>query len=74
MERGEALPCSGQLASGMAPVGPTQCKARWRAVFASVDKQHETLISNNPDATEEMNLIRTRLVKIGPLIQISLRK
>jgi hypothetical protein len=57
----EALRCSGQLASGMAPVGPIQCETRWRAVFASFDKQYETLIAKNPDATKERNLIRTVL-------------
>jgi hypothetical protein len=55
----------------MAPVGPTQCEAQWRAVLASFDKQHATLISNNPDAAEEINLIWTGLVKIGQLIQAS---
>jgi hypothetical protein len=40
-------------------------------VLASFDKQHETLITNNPDATEEINLVRTELVKIGQLIQTS---
>jgi hypothetical protein len=33
----EALPCSRQLALGMAPVGPTQCETRWKAVLASFD-------------------------------------
>jgi hypothetical protein len=55
----------------MAPVGPTQCQTRWRAVLASFDKQYETLIANNPDATEEINLIRTGLKKIGQLLQTS---
>jgi hypothetical protein len=55
----------------MAPEGPTQCETRWRAVLASFDKQYETLIANNPDATKEINLIRTRLIKIGQLIQTS---
>jgi hypothetical protein len=40
-------------------------------VLASFDKQHETLIANNPDATEERNYVRTELVKIGQLIQTS---
>jgi hypothetical protein len=35
------------------------------------DKQYETLIANNPDATEEINLIRTGLIQIGQLIQTS---
>jgi hypothetical protein len=35
------------------------------------DKQHEILITNNPDATEEINFLRTELVKIGQLIQTS---
>jgi hypothetical protein len=52
-------------------VGPTQCETRWRLVLASFDKQHETLITNNPDATEEINFVRTELVKIGQLIQTS---
>jgi hypothetical protein len=67
-ELGEALPCSGELALGMAPVGSTQCETRWRAVLASFDKQYETLIAKNPDATKEINLIRTGLIKIGQLI------
>jgi hypothetical protein len=50
-ELSEALPCSGQLALGMAPVGPTQCETRWRAVLASFDKQYDTLIAKNSDAT-----------------------
>jgi hypothetical protein len=41
------------------------------AVLPSFDKQHETLIGNNPDAAEEINLIRTGLVKMGQLIQTS---
>jgi hypothetical protein len=53
----------------MALVRPTQCEARWRAVLASFDKQYETLIANNPDTTEEINLIQTGLIKIGELIQ-----
>jgi hypothetical protein len=57
-EVSEALPCSGQLGLGMLPVGPTQCETRWRAVLASFEKQYETLIANNPDATEEIKLIR----------------
>jgi hypothetical protein len=52
-------------------VVPTQCETRWRLVLASFDKQHETLITNNPDATEEINLVRTELVKIGQLLQTS---
>jgi hypothetical protein len=35
-ELSEALPCSGQLALGMAPMGPTQSETRWRAVLASL--------------------------------------
>jgi hypothetical protein len=35
------------------------------------DKQHEYLIANRPDATQEINLVRTGLVKIGQLIQTS---
>jgi hypothetical protein len=70
-ELSEALPCFGQPALGMAPVGPTQCKTRWRAVLASFDKQYETLRANNPGATKEINLIRTGLIKIGQLIQTS---
>jgi hypothetical protein len=53
----------------MAPVRPTQCKTRWREVFASFNKQHETLIANNPDAPEEINLIRTGLGKVGSLFR-----
>jgi hypothetical protein len=64
-EVSEALPCSGEPALGMALVGSTQCETRWRAVLASFDKQHETLIANDPDATEEINLIRRGLVKLG---------
>jgi hypothetical protein len=41
------------------------------AVPASFDKQHEALIANNPEATEEINLIRTGLIEIGQLIQTS---
>jgi hypothetical protein len=67
----EALPCSGQPALGMAPAGPTQCETRWRAVLASFDKQYETLVANNPDATKEINLIRTGILKIGQLIKNS---
>jgi hypothetical protein len=40
-------------------------------VLASFDKQHETLIANNRKATQEINLVRTGLVKIGQLIQTS---
>jgi hypothetical protein len=40
-------------------------------VLASFDKQHETLITNNPDATEEINLVRTEPIKIGQFIQTS---
>jgi hypothetical protein len=72
-ELSEALPCSRQLALGT-PVGPTQFETRWRAVLASFDKQHVTLIANNPDATEEINLFRTGLVKVGELIQTSPQK
>jgi hypothetical protein len=55
----------------MGPVEPTQCETRWTAVLASFDIQYEALIVNNPDATEEINLIRTGLIKIGQLIQTS---
>jgi hypothetical protein len=55
----------------MGPVGPTQNETRWRAVLASFDKQYETVIAKNPDATKEINLIRTGLIKIGQLIQTS---
>jgi hypothetical protein len=61
----EALPYSGQHALVMALVGPTQCEAQWHSVLASFDKQHKTLIANNPDATQERNLVLTLLVKIG---------
>jgi hypothetical protein len=40
-------------------------------VLASFDKQHETLIANNPNATEEISFVQTELVKIGQLIQTS---
>jgi hypothetical protein len=70
-ELSEALLCCGQLALGLAPVGPTQCETRWRAVLASFDKQYETLIAKNPDATKEINLIQTGLIKIGQLIHTS---
>jgi hypothetical protein len=53
----------------MAPVEPTQCETRWRAVLASSDKQYKTLIAINPDATKEINFIRTGLLKIGQLLQ-----
>jgi hypothetical protein len=53
-ELSEALPCSGHLALGMAPVGPTQCETRWKTVLSSFDKQHETLIANNREATEDI--------------------
>jgi hypothetical protein len=33
--------------------------------------QYETLIANYTDATEEINFIRTRLIKIGQIIQTS---
>jgi hypothetical protein len=52
-------------------VGPKQCETRWHLVLASFDKQHKTIKINNPDATEEINLVRTELVKIGQLIQTS---
>jgi hypothetical protein len=55
----------------MEQVGPTQCEKRWKAVLASFDKQHETIIVNNSEATEKINLIRTGIVKIGQLIQTS---
>jgi hypothetical protein len=67
----ETLPYSGQLALGMAPVGSTQCDKRWRSMLSLFDKQYETLIANNPDATEEINLIRIGLIKTGKLIQTS---
>jgi hypothetical protein len=70
-ELSEALPCSGQLALGIASVGPNQYETRWKAVLASFDKQYETIIANNPDATEEINLIQTGLIKIGQPIQTS---
>jgi hypothetical protein len=70
-EVSEALPCSGQIALGMEQVGPTQCETRWSEVLASLDKQHETLIANNPEETEEINFIRTGLIKVGQLIQAS---
>jgi hypothetical protein len=54
--------------------GAHQCETRWRAVLVSFDKQHKTLIANNPDATEEINLIRTGLVKRRQLIQTSPQK
>jgi hypothetical protein len=52
-------------------MGPTQCETRWRAVLASFDKEHETLIAKNPDAREEIILIRRGFVKIGQLVQTS---
>jgi hypothetical protein len=55
----------------MEQVGHTQCETRWRAVLASFDKQYETLIANNPEAKEEIDFIRTGLIKIGQLIQTS---
>jgi hypothetical protein len=58
----------------MAPVGPTQCETRWKAVLASFDKQYEALIDKNPDATKEINIIRTGIIKIGQLIQTSPQK
>jgi hypothetical protein len=35
------------------------------------DKQYETIIAKNPDATKTINLIRTGLIKIGQFIQTS---
>jgi hypothetical protein len=55
----------------MALVGPTQCDAQWSLVLASFDKQDETLITKNPDATHKTDLVRTAFVKIEQLIQIS---
>jgi hypothetical protein len=52
-------------------VGPTHCETRWRAVLASLRKKYETLITKNPDAIREINLIRTGLINIGQLIQTS---
>jgi hypothetical protein len=43
-------------------------------VLASFDEQHDTLIANNPDASEEINLIRRGFVEIGQLIQTSLQQ
>jgi hypothetical protein len=70
----EVLQCSGQLASDMALVELSQYEARCRSVLTSFDKEHENLIKNNPDATKEINLVRTGLVEIGQLIQISPQK
>jgi hypothetical protein len=58
----------------MGLVGPTQCEARWCSVLASFDKEHENLIKNNPDATKEINLVRTVLVEIDQLLQTSPQK
>jgi hypothetical protein len=55
----------------MTPMGSTQCETRWRVVLVSFDKQYETLIAKNPEATKEIHLIWTGLVKIGQLIQTS---
>jgi hypothetical protein len=55
----------------MAQVVPTQCETRWRAVLSFFDKQHETLIAINSEATEEINIIGTGLIKIGQRIQNS---
>lgn len=53
----------------MALLWPTQYETRWRALLASFDKKYETLTADNSDATKEMDLVRTALVKIGQLIQ-----
>jgi hypothetical protein len=55
-ELSEALPCSGQLALGMAPVGPTQCETRWMAVLASFDKQYEALIAKKSKSKSKSKL------------------
>jgi hypothetical protein len=70
----EALPCSGQLTLAMSLVGPTQCEARWRSVLASFDKEHENLIKNNSDATKEINLVSTGLVKKVSYFRLLRRK
>jgi hypothetical protein len=57
------------LWTAMALAGPTQWEARWCSVIASFDKKHEIPIATNPDATQETNLVRLRLLKVRQLIQ-----
>jgi hypothetical protein len=42
----------------------TQCETRWRPVLASSDERCEKLISDHPDAMEELDLVRASIVQI----------
>jgi hypothetical protein len=43
---------------------PTVCETKWSGVHMSIERQHDSLLENNPDAAKEIEIIRTTLIKI----------
>jgi hypothetical protein len=47
------------------------CETRWGKIISSFEKNHEELLEEHPDCSEELALLRTGLHTIGQLIHIS---
>jgi hypothetical protein len=54
-------------------MGPSICEDKWSEVLASLERQHDTLLENYSDATQEIGNIRAALIKIGQLVKESYR-
>jgi hypothetical protein len=36
---------------------PTVCETKWSGVHVSFERQHDSLLENNPDAVQEIGII-----------------
>jgi hypothetical protein len=51
---------------------PTVGDIKWSEVHACFERQHESLLENDPDAAQEIAIIRTVLIKMKQLAKESL--
>jgi hypothetical protein len=42
---------------------------KWSGMLSSFERQHDSLLENNPDATQEIGIIRSTLIKIKELVR-----
>lgn len=53
--------------------GPTACEARWKEVLMSFASQRKKLLTENPEAKEEIQIVHDALVTILQLVQTAPR-
>jgi hypothetical protein len=61
-------PDSARDESAILQIWPTVWETKWSEVHASFERQHDSLQKKKPDATQEIEIIRTIPIKIKQLV------